>query len=36
MIKKEIADMVKNPDSGVTMKEATRAIKELERHGVPV
>lgn len=36
LIKKEIADMVKNKDSGVNMKEATRAIKELERNGVPV
>ncbi len=36
LIKKEIADMVKNKDRGVNMKEATRAIKELERNGVPV
>lgn len=36
LIKKEIADRVKDNDSGVTMKEATRAIKELERHGCPV
>ncbi len=35
LIKKEIADMVKNKDSGVSMKEASRAIKELERNGVP-
>lgn len=36
LIKKEIADRVKDNDSGVTMKEATRAIKELERNGCPV
>ncbi|BBL61542.1 hypothetical protein [Methanobrevibacter arboriphilus] len=35
LIKKEIADRVKDNDSGVTMKEASRAIKELERNGVP-
>ncbi len=34
LIKKEIADRVKDNDSGVTMKEASRAIKELERNGL--
>ncbi len=35
LIKAEIAKRQLDYDSGITEKEADRAIKELERHGVP-
>lgn len=35
LIKAEIAKRQLDPDSGITKKEADRAIEELKRNGVP-